>query len=321
MTPEAVHAERLSRSGLYSPLPSALAVTRHLVGVQAQMLASAGLSIAVRTRGFTAAMLEEALHGSRRLIKLWGQRGTLHLYPSEDWPLLYGACSIRPQTWWERRVIRRGGDVEAYRASVAKVAALLKARGTLTRDELRAANLDLPEVSLSSWGGVFADLVRRGVACHAGNQQATGRFAHRTHWLPDLDWSPPSPTEANAVWCRGYLRAYGPATLKDLVYWRGATLRDARGWLEALAGEVETVDVGGVSMLSLTDEVEAPSGWPLRLLHRFDPLLLAHRDKSWLIDPAHHPRVWRPAGHIEPVMLIDGRIQGDLALSAPRQGH
>lgn len=310
ITHKAAIAERLSRSALFSPLPDACSVTRHLVGVQAQMLASAGLSIAARTRGFTATMLETGLHADRTLIKLWGQRGTLHLYPAVDWPLLHGAC-FTGQTWWERRVVRRGGDVEAYRAAVERVAALLKARGVLSRDDVRSAALDLPDGMLSSWGGVFADLVRRGIACHAGTQQATGRFAHREWWLPELSWSPPPSREANMAWCRGYLQAYGPATLKDLAYWRGVSLRKTRDWLSGLSQEVDTLDVEGTPMLTLKgDEVTPQETWPLRLLHRFDPLLLAHRDKSWLIDPDQRGRVWRPAGHIEPVILIRGRIEG-----------
>ncbi|MCH7702127.1 MAG: winged helix DNA-binding domain-containing protein [Planctomycetes bacterium] len=50
--------------------------------------------------------------------------------------------------------------------------------------------------------------------------------------------------------------------------------------------------------------------WPVRLLYRFDPLLLATKDKWWLIDEAHYKKVWRPSAHVEAVLLVRGRIAG-----------
>ena len=43
------------------------------------------------------------------------------------------------------------------------------------------------------------------------------------------------------------------------------------------------------------------------MLYRFDPLLLGHKDKGWIVPPAHYGQVWRPAGHIEGVVLAGGR--------------
>jgi hypothetical protein len=59
----------------------------------------------------------------------------------------------------------------------------------------------------------------------------------------------------------------------------------------------------------LTAPVDAQS-WPLHMLYRFDPLLLGHKDKSWIVPPAHYSRVWRPAGHIEGVLLARGQAVG-----------
>jgi hypothetical protein len=48
----------------------------------------------------------------------------------------------------------------------------------------------------------------------------------------------------------------------------------------------------------------------VKLLGRFDPLLLAHRDKTWLVDGERYDAVWRPAGHIEATLLVGGRVAG-----------
>ena len=52
------------------------------------------------------------------------------------------------------------------------------------------------------------------------------------------------------------------------------------------------------------------SKWPVKLLYRFDPLLLGHRDKSWIIDMKHYDKVWITAGHINGTILAGGCIQG-----------
>ena len=48
----------------------------------------------------------------------------------------------------------------------------------------------------------------------------------------------------------------------------------------------------------------------MRLLGRWDPMLLALKDKSWLIDNEHKKKVWRPGGNVEATLLIHGRIAG-----------
>lgn len=307
---------RLRRSGLVEPFDSPEQAAGALAGVQAQILPAAGLSLWNRTTGLTHQLFDDLLHQRRSLVKLWGQRHTLHLYPSVEWPLLHGALTGQT-TWWERQAVKNGGDVEAYRATLARLAELLRQQGTLSRSDLRAADFELDDEHFSSWGGVFASLVRDGHACHAGQNGNEGRFAHREYWLPHLAWNPPPADEANIELARRYLAAYGPATAQDLAYWRGTSVSNARRWLAALGDEVVEIESERQTLLALRADLTAlhetpppPEAWPVRLLYRFDPLLLGLKDKSWIVDPAHYNRVWRPAGHIEGTALEHGRIIG-----------
>jgi hypothetical protein len=307
---------RLRRSGLVKPFASPDATASALAGVQAQILPAAALAIWNRTRGLTYSKLDSLLYEKRTLVKLWGQRGTLHLYTSREWPLICGALAGQ-RIWWERQGEQNSGSREAYTATVARVAELLRQRGTMGRSDLRASGLDLDDTDFSSWGGIFAALVQRGYACHAGQAGNEGQFAHREYWLPDLEWNPPTPDEANVELTRRYLRAYGPATRQDLQYWRGAKAADACRWLAALKDEIAEVSVGGKPMLALQSDLDAlgekppaRSEWPVRLLYRFDPLLLGIKDKAWIVDERHYKRVFRIAGHIEGTLLEHGRIMG-----------
>ena len=68
-------------------------------------------------------------------------------------------------------------------------------------------------------------------------------------------------------------------------------------------------------MLILRDDLETllaqhsdPDAMPIRMLYRFDPLLLGNRNRKWIINPADEVRVSRIAGHIEGIVLDRGRI-------------
>ena len=252
---------RLRRSGLAEPFHTPEAAASALVGVQAQILPAAGLALWNRTSGLTYAALDRLLHGQRSLVKLLGQRSTLHLYASDEWPLIHSALQGQ-YTWWQRLGEETAGGSEKYRAAVVRVAQLLRERGTLGRSELRASGLELGDALFSSWGGIFASLVREGYACHAGQAGNEGRFAHREYWLPDLRWDPPPGDQANVELTRRYLRAYGPACARDLIYWRGARAADARRWLAALGDEVTEVNVSGQTALALRADLDALNARP-----------------------------------------------------------
>ena len=311
---------RLRRSGLIAPFASPEQAARALAGVQAQILTASMLALWSRTAtgAATEADVAARLFESRSLLRLWGQRHTLHLYDTTDWPLIHAAHAQR-RTWWERDA-ERDPEVEIalFREGVARAGELLRQRGTLSRKELRSSGIPLPEALLSPWGGVFAELVRLGEACHARWDGGEARYAHRTHWLPGSGWEPPSAEEAHLELARRYFRCYGPASVADLAYWRGSPAGDARRWVAALEGELVTLEVetpaGRREMLMLADDLtvaaETPperEAWPVRMLGRFDPLLLAHREKDWVVPATAYDRVWRPAGHIEGVVLEHGR--------------
>jgi hypothetical protein len=311
ITPEQVRWHRMQRSGLVESFATPEAAASALFGVQAQILPAAALALWNRTRGLTEAQFNDLLFSKRTLVKLWGQRGTLHLYASTDWPLLHGARSVN-RTWWERQLA--GDDLTRHEALIEQLVTLLRERETIGRSDLRTAGLELQDEHFSAWGGVFADLVRRGHACHAGRVGNEGHFAHRERWLPDLDWQPPDSHRANVEVMRCFLAAYGPATLQDFAYWRSVTSAQARSWLESLEAMTVHVTMNDRPMLLLAEDLNSllttppePEAWPVRMLYRFDPCLLAHKEKDWVVDPAYYKRIWRPAGHIEGIVLAHGQ--------------
>ena len=307
---------RLGRSGLVEPVPNPRVAAESLIGVQAQVLASAGLALSARVTNYSAADLARDLYDGRTLVKLWGQRRTLHLYAPDDWSRVYALFRDR-KTWTEQATERIGGDLDTLRAAVRAVESeLRRSGGTISRRTLLDARPELrPYLELGI--GMLMDLVQMGTICHARPVGSESHFAHRDEWLPGLPWDPPSRDEAGVEWTRRYLATYGPATPRDVAFWLGESAADVRRWVQALEDETAVTAVDGVPHLALRSALQdgaadppSRASWPVRLLHRYDPILLAHRDKSWLVDEGHYKRVWRHAGIVEAVLLVRGRIAG-----------
>lgn len=348
---------RMERSGLLTPFATAEDAARALVGIQAQIHPAAGLALQNRTPAgkaeLTDARFDALLFDERSLVKLWGQRGTLHVYAISDWPILT-AARAENLTWWEKNppdtkaqahpgisgsaggsddtgepteasegddavqdAAPAGGaaSAEAVEAATQRILQAMRSCESMGRSEVRAMGLDLPEDYFSPWGGIFSNLVRAGWICHARRVGNEGHFAHREVWTPNLEWNPPEPDAANADMGRRYFAAYGPATRADFMYWRHPRPAVLDRALRDLQPELTTVLVEGESMFMLRSDVDAllaqpadPDAMPVRMLYRFDPLLLGHRYRTWVIDPEYAVRVSRLAGHIEGVVLDRGKI-------------
>src|SRR5438874_8607586 len=61
-----------------------LDVVAGMCGVHAQVMGSSELSLGMRVDGFTRENLYTALWETRSLVKTYGLRGTLHIFPSRE---------------------------------------------------------------------------------------------------------------------------------------------------------------------------------------------------------------------------------------------
>lgn len=264
----------MTAQALTRPLPSAVAVVRHLVGVQAQSPWVA--PYVIRPRLAPGAPLEPS-----DVVRTWVMRGTLHMVAAEDAGWLVGllgpmfAAKTRP-----RRLQLGLADELLRRATEAVVGAL-----PATRDELLAVMVDVPEGQARAH--VLSHVCMSGLACLDG---------------PDGELFVPLPATTAPVNPLGelaarYLRAHGPADAEDFAAWSGLPLGKAR---KAVLEPAESERAG-------IAEDPVPR---VRLLGHLDPYLLAYRDRSFTLDPTHASAVQRGGGFLQPVVLVDGRVAG-----------
>src|SRR5437763_3220055 len=93
LTWEQVHAWRLEQQYLVSRLGrrNFIGAVERVLGVQAQVMSAAELSIGARVDGLMREQVQRALWQDRTLVKTWAMRGTIHVFAAADLPLVVAA--------------------------------------------------------------------------------------------------------------------------------------------------------------------------------------------------------------------------------------
>ena len=319
---------RARRGHLAGPgAESAAAAAGAIIGAQAQQLPPSLHALSMRTAGRpTAADLKaQLLEAPRRLVRIWGQRETLHLYDPQDW-----ATVVAARDQWGSG--GRGGPMPT-KAMLDKALKVVEAKGqAATRSDLitaapasyvkavkeRAAMAGIDPKRLAA-GRLIWRLALRGDLCLAGSTGKEQSYAARKAWHPELNWPsrPPSAFEAATALAQRYLATYGPATPKDVAHFFHARVTDARKWLAEFESDLVAVRCRDrKDLVALKDDVDdlaakppaGPKDWPVRLLPLYDTLLMAHADKSWTV-PLETERtlIWRKAAYVAAIVLDRGR--------------
>ncbi|MBO9539027.1 AlkZ family DNA glycosylase [bacterium] len=278
-----------------------------LAGMQGQVPKPPFIGLWTRLEGFKREDLASLVH-RREVVRATMMRGTIHYMTAEDYRRLRPALSemLSGAIATTLRGRAEGLDLEG----VAGAARELFAEGPRTFTELRgqlmarfpegdervmgfAARMHLPLVMVpddSAWA-----------------YPADAAFTLAETWLgAEL-----APVDTPHELVRRYLAAFGPATVADAQTWSG--LKGLKPVFEALRDELVTFkDPKGRELFDLPDaprpgeEVSAP----MRFLPEYDNLVLAHADRTRLVDDAHRARLVTKNLKVLASFTVDGRIAG-----------
>jgi hypothetical protein len=306
----------LARQHISLPASDPLEAVRRMVVVQTQYEANLPVAVWARTHSLQPGWAERALLEERSLVKVWTLRSTLHVQTSADLPLLVSAIGRvhreRMRDLWVRYLDRTPEQVDQI---FQEIRAALSHNGPMTRKQLHEAVPLLRGTPYTGWGVDVKDLAYAGELVFADAQAGQKRFALRERWLP-MEWFEMDEQAARHELLRRYLRAYGPANLVDFARWAGRGRTEVRPLTNTMAAELVEVQVSGWpgSYLALAEdeaELRAPQPEPpaAALLPKFEALVLAY-SYGRFYDMDDHTRINRPAGQIEAVVLLHGRIAG-----------
>jgi hypothetical protein len=302
-----------------------------VVALHATDPVSVYLAVGARWPGATVAEVDAALYEERSVVRHHAMRRTLWVMGPEALREAHAAATVRVAEVERRKLVDQlaaaglGDPAGWLRAARTAVEVELRRAGPLTARQLGAARpeLRLPVVLGAGTAGaaevaahtrVLLVLGFEGVLVRA---RPTGtwingqyRWALLDEWVPggvgSLD-----ERAARASLVVRWLRAFGPGTTEDLVWWMGSTKAAARQALDDV-GALPVVLEGGATGWLLPDDLdEEPAAGPwVALLPALDPTAMGWRERAWYLDPSHVPVLVDRNGNVGPTVWADGRVVG-----------
>jgi Winged helix DNA-binding domain len=335
LTWEQVLAWRLRRQWLIEPAPAGrlAEVAGAVCGIHAQVMATAELSLGLRVAGATRRDVRRELWERRRLVKTYGPRGTVHLFPADELPLWTAALRANQPPEGGDAAERAGLTPQRLDRLVAAIGEALDGR-CLTRQQLgeelaRRLGPWVLEEAFPAFGGAWprwwlaiGEAAGRGVLCFGPNQGNRVTFVRPDQWL--AGWRPVDARQALAEVFRRFLAAYGPAGPGDFAPWFRMQPAAAAELARSLGDRVEEVDVEGYrGLLPAGEDVSGglPAGGSVLLLPSFDCYVRGAYPRDRAIPPASAARALEGApsrstsGRADlagplPGLVVDGVVVG-----------
>jgi hypothetical protein len=291
-------------------------VVEGLLAVQAQDFPGAKWAVVQRTASSDDADVQRA-YDEGRILRTHVLRPTWHLVGPADirWLLELSAPRVHAVNAYGYRLF--GIDKGVAKRSNARIVKALERSGQLTRAELgRVLGARDGDAKVDAAGTRLAYLVMRaeldGLIC-------SGAMRDKQHTYALLEErAPPAPKlsrdEALAELARRYVVGHGPAQAKDLAWWSGLVLDEAKRAFEACGSSIKrTAFDGKTYFLAAAPPVVRRRTPVVHLLPNYDELLVAFKDRSAMID-CRDLRNVRDAPQVSVLrthfVMVDGRIVG-----------
>lgn len=296
----------LKRQHLLEPCTDPLAAAADACGLQGQVPSSPALSLRARVKGFTPADYDRLMVQDRTLVRTWALRGTIHVVPSAQLDMY---TRIYAEDSWPTEPMEQAMQLLAA-GPLTRKQLIERATGTLGLPRERAERIFGP------WGGILSALARAGLTVHVPTPGADVPVARTADWLGPQP-EPPAREQLEDALFMAYARGYGPVSARDFAHFTSFPAGRAREIIGRAPGLAEVrlegsrlpyyLPAADLPDLLATSGEEAA---PVRLLPRFDSLVLAHKDKSRILDESLRRQVFKEAAVVEAVVLIRGRVSG-----------
>lgn len=307
----ALNRALLQRQWLSEPVDATpLEAVEHLVGLQAQLDDPPYYQLWSRLRDFDVADLSTLLE-TGSAVRIAVMRGTVHLVSAQDCGRLRRLtqpCHERDLAGSQHGKQLAGVDFDRLTDQSRR----LLDEGPVTNAELgRRLQRHWPQhaaVHLAYGARCLLPLVQvppRGIWGKGG----TLRYALADQHLGEAAAATADP-ESTVL---RYLRAFGPASVRDYQKWSGLTRqREVFARLESRLRRYRGPEGGELFDLAeaSTPDEEAPAPRVV-LVGPFDNIVLSHADRSRVIDEVGLRKLLRPNGLFPGIFLLDGFAAGE----------
>jgi Winged helix DNA-binding domain len=295
----------LARQHLLQRAPAAagvVTIVNDVCGLQTQYAPTAYVGLWSRLAGFERDDLTTALE-QRSVVQATLVRNTIHVVAATAyWPHRIAVREVM-QRWF---LAQTGTPTEAtMRAAADRVREALAGGAEVTRTELDK----LASTAGGSYVGMWVDLVRVPPS-GTWERRRADRYALADEWIgaaPQL-----SVDEARDHLVRGYLKGFGPASVKEIASFCAMNVGDIRSAAERVAERRFRAEDGttllDLDRLPLPDEGAAS---PVRFLGTWEAILLAHARRALVIREEDRSRIFGTRmPQSLPTFLVDGQVAG-----------
>jgi len=302
-----------------SPSAEAYGVIEDICGLNAQGALNYNLSLWARVEGMNRGFIRDSIR-YKKLLRSWFMRNTVHTMTTVHAFVARPALRESLVQEWNRWTVRTGSkeSPDSWNAHYKQVLAALE-DGPLSMSEL----LDRYSPASGNPRRVLSRVVRemslKGLVC---NGEPRGPWYHDTEqtyadvkrWMPGMTEA--EEKGAQEALMMDYLRGYGPAREQDYAYWAGLKVSAARKVLKRIEPGLAAVGAAkqkGKLYLpadNLPDLVQTEEVPLVRLLPKFDALMMGHREKARFMDEPTRKRVFLPTAEVSATVLVDGRVEG-----------
>lgn len=276
-----VLSNRLANNLLTQPADTAEQVLETVLGVQAQYVNHGLFNLMLRLN------TTDSLH--EKLLLGWGQRQTVHYYTQANW--LKMTSMLKEEIRWPSEYLTKQNI--NLDDSLQTLADYIKANGPSSRKEISQL-YGSDWAHLTNWSALFLEGSRRGqIFMTRDSAESTDLLFH---WNDQ-----PQPLSDEFFLLNQYFKAYGPASKRDAAHFFGV-----KQAFFTIDFDEHWNSVAGLYYSEL-GEFELPE---IQLLGKFDPLLVAYKDKDVLFQGKQIKQIWRTAGQISAILLIHGEFAG-----------
>lgn len=323
----------VQRHHLARTAADAVEATRSVAALHSSDPLTPYLATRARVDGFENGHLDEKLWDERSLWRMHAMRRTLFVVPREDVPAFEAGAARevaakerkRLLGWLAAEMTPDQADrwlIEVGRQTIE----LLQTGGEWSPQQVMAEIPELERKILVGSGrwtttvpvgsrllyvlAMQGDIVRTRPGGSWRSSQ--WRWAAVSYWqghpLERLD-----EEEGRVRIIDRYLASHGPATMKDLRWWTGWTVRKVEAALAALGVVTVEVESGQPAYLLAGDtDSGSPPANAVAFLPGLDPTPMGWKERDWYVG-RHGDRLFDSNGNVGPTIWVGGRMVGGWA--------
>lgn len=282
-------------------------VINHYGCIQAQDTGQALWGIGSRVWGSTETSVIDDIK-TRKIIRTWPMRGTLHYMTPELVRPLLKLCAAKTLSGFPKRREFLGISHTQAEKALQIMQQNLQWGKSLTRSELTEVLKQNGVPMQTQWTyhlTCYAGTL--GLICFWAPTDKEESFVLLDEWIPEKKVF--SDEEAMKEIAHAYFRGHSPATVDDFAWWTGLGKTECKKAIESISSDLNTIEHEGKKYFCLKTIKEIEPNW-LHFISGFDEYFLGYKDRSIVADTAHYEKLFTKNGIFFPLIVQNGEIVG-----------